>query len=185
MRLFWLLATSILIATCDDEVDCYSLRKWAARLKGGKHYRDADEVLPGIWIGNVCAASSNEWITENGITHVLNMAAEWNRFPSMEKIDEYVKMDLHDSTRENNRQTLLEFDKAADLLMKWKNAGDARILVHCNAGVSRSSSTVIAFLIKYENMSFEKAFALVEQERPVVNPNYFVQTPFVHPSSQV
>lgn len=45
------------------------------------------------------------------------------------------------------------------------------ILVHCNAGVSRSASIVIAFLIQEKHNSFEIAYAVLKSARPCIQPN--------------
>ncbi|CAG9783401.1 unnamed protein product [Diatraea saccharalis] len=45
------------------------------------------------------------------------------------------------------------------------------ILIHCNAGVSRTSMVAIAYLIKYRNMTYEDAYALIKLKRPAINPN--------------
>jgi len=45
------------------------------------------------------------------------------------------------------------------------------VAVHCFAGVSRSATIVIAYLMKYENYSFEKAIEHVFEARPVICPN--------------
>jgi len=46
------------------------------------------------------------------------------------------------------------------------------VLVHCMAGISRSSSVVIAFLMKVHKLSFEDALPRVKAQRPVIAPNY-------------
>jgi len=45
------------------------------------------------------------------------------------------------------------------------------VLVHCMAGVSRSSSIVIAYLMRYRRVTFLEAFEMVRQQRPVIAPN--------------
>lgn len=45
------------------------------------------------------------------------------------------------------------------------------VLVHCNAGVSRTSTVAIGYLMQYENMSFDEAHKLVKTKRPAVRPN--------------
>lgn len=45
------------------------------------------------------------------------------------------------------------------------------VLVHCNAGVSRSSSVVIGYLIKECYMKFDEAFRAVKYKRPAIQPN--------------
>lgn len=54
-----------------------------------------------------------------------------------------------------------------------KNIRDrnGRVLVHCNAGVSRSSAVCIAFLMSQHEMKFENAFALVKSKRECIRPN--------------
>lgn len=54
-----------------------------------------------------------------------------------------------------------------------KNIRDknGRVLVHCNAGVSRSSAVCIAFLMSQHRMNFENAFALVKSKRECIRPN--------------
>jgi dual specificity phosphatase 12 len=45
------------------------------------------------------------------------------------------------------------------------------ILVHCYAGVSRSATCVIAYLMQEKQMSFDNAFQFLSSKRPVVFPN--------------
>lgn len=45
------------------------------------------------------------------------------------------------------------------------------VLVHCFAGVSRSASIVIAYLMKDQQLSYQSAFTLVQNRRPWINPN--------------
>ncbi|CAG8508978.1 4732_t:CDS:1 [Paraglomus occultum] len=50
-------------------------------------------------------------------------------------------------------------------------ANGGRVLVHCQAGVSRSTSIVIAFLMHSQRISYEQAFRIVKQKRQSVKPN--------------
>ena len=45
------------------------------------------------------------------------------------------------------------------------------ILVHCAAGVSRSASFVIAYLMGKKNMSFDEAFEHTKERRKIIRPN--------------
>lgn len=44
-------------------------------------------------------------------------------------------------------------------------------LVHCNAGVSRSVSVCLAYLISCQHMSLRDAYARVKARRPMARPN--------------
>ncbi len=48
-------------------------------------------------------------------------------------------------------------------------------LVHCQAGVSRSASFIIAFVMKRIKCSLEQAYTFVKQRRPMVFPNFGFQ----------
>lgn len=53
---------------------------------------------------------------------------------------------------------------------------EARVLVHCAEGVSRSVSVVAAFLMAAYGWSPKDAIAFIKQRRPVANPNFgFIQ----------
>jgi hypothetical protein len=45
------------------------------------------------------------------------------------------------------------------------------ILVHCMAGVSRSVSVVIYYLMKKHTISYKDALGIIKQKRKIVNPN--------------
>ncbi|XP_056130439.1 dual specificity protein phosphatase 14 [Lampris incognitus] len=62
------------------------------------------------------------------------------------------------------------FDQVADRI---QSVGEHRghTLVHCNAGVSRSSTLCIAYLMKHRNMSLLEAYRWVKSCRPIVRPN--------------
>jgi len=64
----------------------------------------------------------------------------------------------------------LHFDAAVDFI----KTGIARggVLVHCFAGVSRSSSCVIAYLMREHEMTYIDALQFVRKARPVVCPNF-------------
>ncbi|KAK1804281.1 hypothetical protein P4O66_020014 [Electrophorus voltai] len=55
-------------------------------------------------------------------------------------------------------------------LQKNKKHGQA-VLVHCKMGVSRSASTVMAFLMKQQGWGLDHALNYVRERRPIVQPN--------------
>ena len=78
-----------------------------------------------------------------------------------------MKIDIMDTP---NDHILPHLDSAVDFIAQALQSG-GRILVHCFAGVSRSSSCVIAYLIREKKMVFFNALYYVRNKRSVVHPN--------------
>jgi protein-tyrosine phosphatase len=62
------------------------------------------------------------------------------------------------------------FDVLADKINDVAKRNSAS-LVHCVAGISRSASIVLAYLMKYLRMNLKDAHSLVKSRRPLIRPN--------------
>ncbi|GAA27180.2 dual specificity protein phosphatase 14 [Clonorchis sinensis] len=62
------------------------------------------------------------------------------------------------------------FDRVGDRIASEQRRG-GRTLVHCMAGVSRSSSLVLAYLMRHMNMTLADAYQHVRSIRPCIQPN--------------
>lgn len=49
---------------------------------------------------------------------------------------------------------------------------DASVLIHCLAGISRSVTVTMAYLMHARLLNFEDAFALVRLRKPDISPNF-------------
>ena len=99
-------------------------------------------------------------------THVLSDGSKHDHFP-----DEfsYSRIDMLDSPEAD---LLGALDQAFAFIDAAKSEGHA-CLVHCNYGMSRSPSVVIAYLMRSdESLSLAGALRLVKRKRPVVAPNH-------------
>lgn len=73
-------------------------------------------------------------------------------------------LDLPEASLEN---TIIETNQIIERVRKE----NGRILIHCNAGVSRSSSICIAYLMQIRKMTFDDAFVAVKTKRECIRPN--------------
>jgi len=67
------------------------------------------------------------------------------------------------------------FDDAAALIDRWQREGK-RVLVHCAAGVSRSVTAVVWYLVRYRGYRWDDALATVRAVRPQAHPNVRFET---------
>lgn len=108
---------------------------------------------------------SREFLEAAHIRYILNIT--WvveNKFPDLIT---YKKVEIEDEDGEDIGQHL---DSVTDFILEARESG-YRILVHCEQGISRSASSVIAFLIRYEDMSLIDAYWHVKRKRFCVSPN--------------
>ena len=61
------------------------------------------------------------------------------------------------------------FYKCFEFICRFQ--GTTNVLIHCYAGVSRSATITIAYLMRFYQMSFKKAFSLVRENRKQMYPN--------------
>lgn len=124
-------------------------------------------MLPSLYLCGACAIVRPETIEKLEIKFVVNATVELPDTPLPDIRPEYLRVPIKD-TRESN---LIEyFDRVADLIEKTREQ-NGRSLVHCVAGVSRSVSLILAYLMKYADMSLKAAFQHVRSVRPQVRPN--------------
>lgn len=114
---------------------------------------------------SAASAITPEKVRLNQINLIINCTIELPNV-SIPKV-ETVKVSVDDTPTSNIGR---HFDRCSDLIKKNKEVG-GRTLVHCMAGVSRSSSICIAYLMKHEGMKLKDAYNLVKSRRPIIRPN--------------
>lgn len=60
-----------------------------------------------------------------------------------------------------------------------------RVLVHCQAGISRSATICLAYLIMKKQVKLEEAFEFVKQRRSIISPNFSFMGQLLQFESQV
>ncbi|KAL7051844.1 hypothetical protein ACKWTF_004658 [Chironomus riparius] len=130
-------------------------------------YFGISEILPNLYLCGACAIVRPETLEKLQIKFVVNATVELPDTPLPDDKPEYMRVPVKD-VRESN---LMEyFDTVADMIEKTRQ-DDGKSLVHCVAGVSRSTSLVLAYLMKYADMSLIQAFQHVRSIRPQIRPN--------------
>ena len=124
------------------------------------------KIIPNLYISSYKSASNKSLLESENIKIILNLTAHKceNLHPSLIK---YYSYSIADNSHFNLDANILE----ALNLIKEATDKNIKVLVHCQMGISRAPTIVIAFLIKYKFMSFEDALNLVKNKSPSADPN--------------
>ncbi|KAI3647940.1 hypothetical protein MP228_008161 [Amoeboaphelidium protococcarum] len=124
------------------------------------------KVIDRLYISSGDAAKKLDVLVANNITHVVNVATNIpNLFP--EKFTYLAKdiADIPDAPLLKVLDDVLPFIHEA-------HKDNGSVLVHCNQGISRSASIIIAYLMKYQKASLAEAVQKTAEARPQIKPNY-------------
>uniref|UniRef100_A0A3Q0RHK9 Dual specificity phosphatase 19b n=1 Tax=Amphilophus citrinellus TaxID=61819 RepID=A0A3Q0RHK9_AMPCI len=122
-------------------------------------------IRPFLLLGSQDAAHDIDTLQRYKVSHVLNVAyGVTNLFPDQLVYKTLQILDLPDT------KITSYFEECSFFIDQAREQGGV-VLVHCNAGVSRSSSIVIGYLMLREGLSFDDAYSQVKQARPSIRPN--------------
>ena len=125
------------------------------------NFYDPKEIIPGLWIGSQATSQDPKFMKKNRIELVVNCT---RNIPNVMSNVQYASVPVDDADDEQKH-----FLKAVPLaLIKMRAAmrRGAGVLVHCYAGISRSSSVVAAYLIKYHRLSTRDAILYIKRQKP-------------------
>jgi protein-tyrosine phosphatase len=126
--------------------------------------KSVSEITPQIYLTSVYGATK-ENIERKGVTLLVNSAQELPKqeLPGVESVKLFLDDTPHASIN-------VYFDHIADKMHDHVTRG-GRVMIHCLLGVSRSTSLLLAYLMKHKNMSLNSAYDHVSARRSVVRPN--------------
>ncbi|KAJ3305534.1 hypothetical protein HDV03_001400 [Kappamyces sp. JEL0829] len=153
-----------------------------------------DEIMPRLYLGTLRQACSPQILIDHTISHVLCVCQAQVPFdlglqpvvesmkalkkgPSEQQISawladfitpEYCQIALPDKPGTDLKSC---FPKAIQFLERALSNSTARVLVHCQAGVSRSTTVLIAYLMKAHQMGVATAYKHILARRPIIRPN--------------
>ncbi|KAF5288355.1 hypothetical protein FQA39_LY15445 [Lamprigera yunnana] len=126
----------------------------------------ASRILPFLYVGNSKDASDLSCLQDLGTSCVLNVTSSLYGYHEECGIT-YKQIPASDSGHQNLKQY---FEEAFEFIEDARKKG-ARVLIHCQAGVSRSATIAIAYIMKYKQLSMIEAYKMVKAVRPIISPN--------------
>lgn len=123
-------------------------------------------LLPFLYLGNSRDAADLARLLHLGTTWVLNVTAQLPGYHEQRGIT-YKQIPASDSGQQNLKQY---FEEAFQFIEDARSKG-FRVLLHCQAGVSRSATIAIAYIMKYQHLPMVEAYRRVKAARPIISPN--------------
>ena len=128
---------------------------------------DLTEILPYLYLGTMNQALDEECRKKNDIEYVINITVNCpapDDFPEQK----FFRIPIKDTFSEN---LLPYFERAFRFLDRARGKNKA-VLVHCIAGISRSPTLVIAYIMQLFHINSDKAYKYVKNKRPIIAPNF-------------
>ncbi|XP_043553595.1 serine/threonine/tyrosine-interacting protein isoform X1 [Chiloscyllium plagiosum] len=134
--------------------------------------RAMQEILPGLYLGPYSAAMKSKLpiLEENGITHIIcvrqDIEANFIKANFQEKF-RYLVLDIADNPVEN----IIRYFPVTKEFIDGCLENGGKVLLHGNAGISRSAALVIAYIMETFGVKYRDAFTYVQERRFCINPN--------------
>lgn len=124
------------------------------------------KIENNLYLGGLMAANNYSLLVQNGISSVVQALSK-NTPITKHPGFKYHVLDIDDIPNANIAQHIPEAVRFIDReLMSGKV-----VLIHCAAGISRSSSIAVAYFMAKFNLSFDEALAKVRRGRACACPN--------------
>ncbi|CAF4241299.1 unnamed protein product, partial [Adineta steineri] len=143
------------------------LMKQKRNLSGKFDYNPSVVIDDFLYHGAINHAKNLDLLKDLNIRHIINTC----NVPLGEEIIKNFNVlwiNMYDDEDVNISQY---FEKTNDFLLSCKEKKE-KVLVHCQMGISRSSSIVLAYLMKYHHDTLMKAYDFLLDRRPISCPNH-------------
>jgi protein-tyrosine phosphatase len=135
---------------------------------------EANEVMKNIYIGSINSVYDIKKLKEIGITHIISVIAGF--IPPYPEDFEYLVINALDNLNTDlskNFEIANEFiSKALDENKEEKDENkEKKVLIHCQAGRSRSATILAAYIIKTYGMDVKNILDLLTSKRDIIKPN--------------
>lgn len=129
----------------------------------------SNQVLRGgrLWIDG-CWAAEHGALRARGITAICALGEAEAGYPEPPQGVARHRITIHDYHYEPIGR---HFEVATRFIHEEMAKPNGRVLVHCAAGVSRSATICIAYLMRYQHLTLAAAYAVVLEARCIIDPN--------------
>jgi protein-tyrosine phosphatase len=139
---------------------------------------DYSQITDNIFIGNAYSVIGCYRTKENDILDILNIKTvisaltEWEYEDYIIEKEDFIDIDWHRLIMDDDEEEKISqyfFDVYS--IIRKSLSENKKVMVHCAAGMSRSPTLVIAYLMIENGWGFNEAFKYVKNRRDIVDPN--------------
>ena len=126
-------------------------------------YSSANEVLTGLWLGNIIDSQNKKFLKK--IDVVINCSKD---IAFSVPYTNNIRIPIDDDLQKKEMVKL--YTMLPDITRKMHDylANNKTILVHCYAGKQRSAAVIVAYCIRYLDLSLNDAVILLKTRRKIV-----------------
>lgn len=126
-------------------------------------FSDYDKITDRIYLGNIAGAQNKSFLETANIGYVINLANQ--SYPKQDSIS-YLNININDTPNTNIKQ----YFKTINKFFNEGISSNKNIYIHCKAGVSRSTTALIAFLMS-KGLDMKTSVNYVISRRKIIEPN--------------
>ncbi|KAG2187440.1 hypothetical protein INT44_005128 [Umbelopsis vinacea] len=123
----------------------------------------AQQIIPRIWVGRYAAITTPGFLEKNNIKNVISVC------PCEDTLTDYNQLvvSILDVAEEN----IMKHFPETNQFIQSAIDKEENVLVHCEAGMSRSVTIVTAYIMWSRKITAKKAVSIVKAEWPSASPN--------------
>lgn len=133
-----------------------------------------NEVIPNLYLGNMWSTDPNI-LNQYGIDCVLNVSDHRNDMnKGRYKLHSQLVINIDDTPSASEKmlkEVLPKTMRYLDSFIHPEAPSNKKVLVHCAAGISRSATVILAWLMKTYGMNRDKSIQFLQSRRSIIHPN--------------
>lgn len=124
------------------------------------------KIINNIYLGDADCALNKCWLDAKDIKYIIDVGMNNNTQFVLDGIN-YLCLSILDLESEN----IVKYFDICHQFIELSVINNESILIHCGAGISRSSTIVISYLMKKYYLDARLAYYMVRNKRPCIKPN--------------
>ena len=133
--------------------------------KSNATYDNANQIIPGLWLGNFASSQDINFIKRNNITVIINCTKDLKflRYPNIYKY----RVPVHDNLEKDEIISMIGWIDKILPIIDYHYQRKKVILIHCAAGMQRSAIVMLSYLYHYQSNDAGLALHLIKSRRPI------------------